>query len=213
MLRKNDYIIIALIAFFVGVISISQYYSVKKTTRVSQPENNDVMALEIEKIAKTNAGLKIQINNLSKEYDDYTSLANNKNELFSKFQAESKMLDEINGVLPMSGQGITITISGNLNTAQLVDTINALRNIGAEIISINGNRLVPFEGIKAENFSSPYQISALGNSAVLESALTRKGGIVEQISGHGIEIKVEKVEKLQIPAGNYHLFKFANVVE
>ena len=82
--------------------------------------------------------------------------------------------------------------------------INALRNIGAEGISINGQRFVinsffrkTADGIFLENskLSSPYIIQTVGNSALIKESLLRKGGIIDQTEESGTEIKVSVEQK------------------
>ena len=77
-----------------------------------------------------------------------------------------------------------------------MDFLNALRNIGAEAIVINEKRIGPATGIGENTFSLPYRFQALGNKDILYEALTRRGGIIEQI-GQG---KVEKKDNLLLPA-------------
>jgi len=212
MLKRSDYIILSIICLFFGIAIISQFSSSKMARKTFQPENNEIMALEIEKVAKNNENLRIQIDKLTKDYDEYLKLSNNKNELFSKFKDENSLLSSVIAETELSGQGVGIKIEGNLSTAQLVDLINALKNIGTDKLAINNQRIAINTSIKAENYSSPYYINALGNASVLESALQRKGGIIEQISQKDMKISLDKVENITIPAANQSNFIYGQIV-
>lgn len=211
MLKKSDYIIISIICIFLGIAIVSQFYSSKNFRTLYSTENNDVMALEIEKIAKTNDDLKTQVVKLTKDYDSYQSASSDKSLLFSKFKTESEELDRVNGVTVESGQGVVIDVKGNLETAQIVDIINAIKNIGSYEISINGTRITISTSLNGSQIKSPYQIVVLGNSSVLISALNRKGGIVEQIQNKDIVIIVTGSDQLSIPKGSEMVFKYSRI--
>ncbi|MFA7243775.1 MAG: DUF881 domain-containing protein [Patescibacteria group bacterium] len=212
MFKRSDYIIISAICFLLGFGIITQYFASKKVNVLTQPETNAVMALEIEQVAKNNASLKSQINELTNNYNNYLKTSDDKSETKKKLLGESKLLEEIVGISPSVGQGVMIAITGELTTANFVDLIDALKNIGATAISINGHRIGTNTFISASNYSSPVTILALGNSSVLESALNRKGGIVEQISGKNVKISVDKKDNITIPAGGQIEFKHGKVI-
>ena len=95
---------------------------------------------------------------------------------------------------------------------QIVDLVNALRNIGTYLISINNQRITANFFIPNNYFSSPYEIKALGNKTVLESALTRKGGIIEQIAGDDkSKFEITTTDNLIIPQGELIEFRFAKI--
>lgn len=212
MLKRSDYIILGLICFILGFVIISQYFASINVKKLLQPENNDVMALEIEKVAKSNAFLNGEVARLTKNYDDYKNSLGNSATSRQKMQEEISSLNAINGVTQLSGQGVVITAVGDLSTANLIDLVNALKNIGAEAISINNQRILINSYISSQNYSSPLSIISLGNSSVLESALNRRGGIIEQISSKSVKINVEKNDSVTIPAGDELKYDFAEIV-
>lgn len=212
MFKRADYIIISITCCVLGIALMSQFYSSKSSKNLLQPENNDVLAVEIEKLAKSNSAMKVKITELTGDYNDYVINATSQNN-YTKYLAETNNYDEINGVSELSGQGVEINIDGNLSTAQLVDLINAIKNIGTEVISINGVRIILYTYINSDTFASPYKISALGNSNLLESALTRKGGIIEQIKDKNIDITISKKDMLIVPSGELRIFNKATILE
>lgn len=212
MLKKTDYIIIGSICFILGFAFVSQYFAGKKVASLTQPETNGVMALEIEKVAKSNASLKLQVSELTGDYNDYLNSSDNNAESAKKVQEEIIRLDGANGTALLSGQGVQITISGEMPTANIIDLLDALKNIGAEAISINGKRINLNTFLSTSNYSSPVTVLALGNSTVLESALKRKGGIVEQISSKNVKVNVTKQNSIVIPVGEAIKFNYGKIV-
>ena len=212
MLKRSDYIALGIVCFVLGFIAISQYYASKNVNKLLQPENNEVMALEIEKVAKSNALLNNEVARLTQDLDDYKNSAGNLENSKQKMAEEMLDLSGQNGEIGLTGQGVVVQVSGNISTANLVDLINALKNIGAYAISVNGTRIMINSYISASSFSAPISISALGNSSVLESALKRKGGIIEQISNKNVNITVEKKNPVEILAGIVINFNYAKIV-
>lgn len=212
MLKRTDFIILGLICFILGFVVVSQYFASINVKKLLQPENNEVMALEIEKVAKSNATLNNEVANLTKDYDDYKNSVGDSESSKLKMKEEISSLDAVNGTVELSGQGVAITAAGELTDANLVDLINAIRNIGADAISVNGDRILINSYIAMRNYASPVSIVALGNSSVLESALNRRGGIIEQISSKNVKIKVDKRDSVSVPVGNVINFDYARIV-
>ena len=151
----------------------------------------------------------------------------------------SEKLQEANtllGYYEVSGQGIEITLKDGDSNASLVtayklvvhdsdlmEVVNALKNAGAEAISINGQRVVNPTAItcagniirvNGEKISSPFSIKAIGLTEKLYGALTMPGGYLEVVENAGVQVKVEKSDNIKIPKyeGVYN-FEYAGNVE
>lgn len=197
--NKIDIALITIVLFILGIIVMSQFFSTKSVKKILQPESSDVMALEIEKTAKTNANLKHQIDESTKDLNGYITASSDRSKAYDQYLKEIHFLDEVNGQIDEKGEGVIISIDQKLSTAQLVDLINALKNIGALVIEINGKRISINYFVDSNLINSPYTIKAIGNSTVLESALKRKGGIVEQIENKSTSINIAKNDSILIP--------------
>lgn len=142
--------------------------------------------------------------------------------------AQIKDLQTMAGLTPFSGPGLRITLSDNPNAAQvtstgtvengwgmvhdfdLQQTVNELRLAKAEAISINGQRITGYSPIRCvgspiminwEVVTSPFVIDAVGNSAILRSALETPGGIVDQLREKGpVIVKITNRANLKLPA-------------
>jgi len=213
MLKKTDYIILALICFFFGIFLVSQFFSSGNLKKISQPQNNEVIALEVAKLTKGNADLRFEVEGLTKDLEVYRNSSENKKSANQQYLNDIEKYDIINGSKAVSGQGVVIKVSGNLITPQLVDLINAIKNIGGEEVEINGNRVII--NIDFSQFAgfSRYDIKVLGNSKLLKSAMERKGGIIEQIATKDISFSIDEQEKIEIASGSPITFKYAKIIE
>ncbi|MFA4995588.1 MAG: DUF881 domain-containing protein [Patescibacteria group bacterium] len=213
MFKKTDYIIISIICFFLGIFLISQYYSGKEYKAVIQPENNAVLALEVSKLTKSNADLRNEVQDLTLDLETYNNSTESRQKSYDQYLIDSERLDSINGAGSKTGQGVVIQIRGNLTTPQLVDLVNAIKNVGAEIISINDKRLVLNTTLDQYSNMQYYEVKVLGNSNLLKSAMERKGGIVDQITTKDIKFVILERESIEIPSGEQLKFNFAKVIK
>ncbi len=213
MFKKTDYVIISIICFFLGIFLISQFYSEKAYEKIIQPENNAVLALEVAKLTKSNADLRFEVQNLTLDLDTYKNSTESRQKSFDQYLIDSERFDNINGLSSKTGQGVVIQIRGKLTTPQIVDLINAIKNIGAEIISINDQRVVLNSYLDGFSGMQSYEIKVLGNSSLLKSAMERKGGIVDQISTKDIHFVVLERDNIEILAGKQLNFKYGRIIK
>lgn len=196
MFKKRDIILLFIISIILGIIIVRQFYSQKKVREVSEPETGNSMALEVAELIKTNTKMRKEISQLN---DNLTKL----NESTSNSQKASETINEnlnvyqiILGVTDVQGPGVTITFHDKMESTQIIDLINAIKNIGAEALSINDRRLGPMTSIEEGVLYPPVTVNVIGNPDLLKDSLVRPGGIIEQI-GTG---SVEKKDTLYIKA-------------
>lgn len=128
-------------------------------------------------------------------------------------QSEVDTLNIIAGLVPVTGPGVRITITedeGRVRLGSLLDTIQALRTVGAEAIAINGTvrvvaqtSLEETEGgftIDGERVEAPYVIDAIGEPGVLADSLTFALGPKKQIENDGGSMEVSELKAVDIEA-------------
>lgn len=126
------------------------------------------------------------------------------------------------GAVEAKGPGVIITLEDPAadeeigdNYSELIyrydlilELVNRLREAGAEAISINGHRIIATTEISlaADNVningtptSPPYTVKAIGKPDTLESAITIRFGILEQMRSFGIRTDVIKQDELMVP--------------
>lgn len=212
MFKKTDYIILSIICFFLGIFIVSQFYAGKEYQKVIQPESNSVLALEVTKLTKANAELRREVSDLTHDLESYKNSSESRQKSYDQYISDVSRFDIINGG-KQEGQGIIVNINGSLSTPQLVDLVNAIKNIGAEVMAINDQRVVINTNLSLFSNQNKYQIKIIGNSNLLKTAMERKGGIVEQISDKNISFSIMESSKVEIPAGNPIEFNYAKIVK
>ena len=107
----------------------------------------------------------------------------------------------------------------------LVEIVNALKNAGAEAISINGERITNTTAItcignvvkiNGEKIGSPFEIKAIGLTAKLYGSLTMPYGYIDILKRDGVQVNIEQVEKdtIVIPKFNgVYKFEYAKEIE
>ncbi len=195
-IRKNILILIGA-CLFLGFILSRQFFLHKLVAESTQPEQEQELALEVSQLIKSNHELTLEKNKLNEEYSLlYKNVADKKMNL-STVSNSIEQYNIILGLVPVKGPGVTISFDEILDTTQITDLINALRNIGIEALVINGKRITPTTGWDIKTFSSPYKIQVIGNSKLIKESLGRRGGIMENIGFSG---NVSEEKDLYLPA-------------
>lgn len=174
-----------------------------------------------EKYDKATADLKKSEENL----EQVRLQATQNDETARNKEEEIKLDNTLLGLTDVTGNGIIITLKDNNNVKRseispldnielylvhagdLVEVINALRNAGAEAISINGQRITNYSSVycagnvvvvNGEKISSPVEIKAIGSPELLYGSITIPGGYLELMEETGVVVNVKKTENITI---------------
>lgn len=125
------------------------------------------------------------------------------------------------GLTAVSGAGVHVTMndssgnkSGDMNAylvhaEDLLSVVNELNGAGAQAISINGQRMVADSAITCSGsivtvngvrVAAPFEILAVGDAEVMQSALKFPGGVVDSLAPWGIEITIRREASVTVPA-------------
>lgn len=167
-------------------------------------------------------------NELEKKYQEITSkIEEYKTERVSDektaqlLQEELEQLNVTLGKTDVIGEGIVIQLTDmggtyladdvtveEIGVEDLLIIINELFAAGAEAISINGHRIVStssifsigdeFLKVNGERILAPYVINAIGNPDYLKSAVSGKGGHVDDLKELGHQTSVDISKKIKI---------------
>lgn len=117
------------------------------------------------------------------------------------------------GFTDVEGEGIIINLQDNefktIATYDLLQLVNELKLAGAEAISVNDERVVFTTDIALVNYkiilvnsrriSGPYVVKAIGDKKYLESAITIKGGYIDEITAAEKNVSYNLEDKITIP--------------
>jgi uncharacterized protein YlxW (UPF0749 family) len=134
-------------------------------------------------------------------------------------QAAQSRLDTLGiltGTKPASGPGVRLIISdpdSKVGAATVLDTVEELRDAGAEAIQIGTVRVVAStsfvdasgdaeRGITVDGrlLHAPYVLLAVGDPQTLQAALDIPGGVLETLHGLGADGTVTSEQQLQVTA-------------
>ncbi len=127
------------------------------------------------------------------------------------------------GLVGVEGPGVLLTVSDSkkplktgenqniylIHDEDLLKIVNELRAAGAEAIAINDQRLIgsseircagPTVTVNGKMFVPPFKIKAIGDPGLLIPALEMRGGVADTLKYWGIDLQIERVEELYIPA-------------
>ncbi len=158
---------------------------------------------------------------LLSKIEEYKNEKESDAKTYQLLETELEQLNESLGKTDVEGEGIVIQLTDkggtelsddvqveNISSTQLLTIINELFSAGAEAISLNGHRVTAmsavyeigteFLKINGDKISSPYIINAIGNADYLKSAVSGKGGGVDQLKELGHETSVDTNKKVKI---------------
>jgi uncharacterized protein YlxW (UPF0749 family) len=235
MKNKGVQITIAMICIVLGLMLGVQFKSVKtnNATNVGQSRSEEAQIRLKEmssKLEETEKKLK--------EYQDAALKDNNTTQVVKKDIEQLKMAA---GMVAARGAGIIITVDDNTSASktlgqlgQYVENyivhdkdiqvlVNELRAIGAEAISVNGQRLVskseircvgPTISINNTKVAVPFEIKAIGNPDSLENSLTMPGGVIESWFEPYLKVKIKKQNDITVPKyDGIYKFEYAQPVK
>ncbi len=166
--------------------------------------------LEIKKLRETN-----------KKLEDLLSKGNDASKMLNSELQEEK---RVSGLTELAGPGIIVTLQdskkmpplGNelqynlIHQQDILEVINELKSAGAEAISINGQRVVystavrcvgPVAQINDSKKTSPFVITAIGDSETLLGAMNLANGVLDNIRRYDPYMAgVEKQATVKVPA-------------
>jgi|SRR4051794_16213657 uncharacterized protein YlxW (UPF0749 family) len=116
------------------------------------------------------------------------------------------------GTVSVHGPGVVVSISdpnAMLDSSDLLDAVQELRDAGAEAISIDGVRVIGSTAIVdtpdgitvgGEVVRPGYEIRAIGSSDTLEAGMSFPGGVLESMQEAGANASVVDSPEVQIAA-------------
>lgn len=155
------------------------------------------------------------LNSLEQESASLSQQSNLSRDSEAKLRRDIELLQMLVGEVPIHGQGITITFTGDspLIYLDLVDLVNELIVTGVEAVAVNDFRITAMSAIyfredgtstyltvDGKQLLYPIVVKAIGNPATLEKGLTFPGGLIENLATYGITPVIEKRDDLVLPA-------------
>jgi len=223
MKNKEFIITLTVICFVLGLMFTMQLKTVKKNTSTENIRNSELQA-QYSELKKSYDAMQITLAEKEKILQDYRN-AETEEETVELLKQELDNALRDAGLKDVRGQGITMTVEdsiaeatleANLNNylvhdEDLLNLVNELKSSGAEAISINGKSIVAMSSIRCagatilindEKVAPPFVIKAIGDAALLESAINMRGSYVDILKGWGIRFTITRESDIFIPKYN-----------
>jgi uncharacterized protein YlxW (UPF0749 family) len=212
---------LTLVAFILGLLVVVQLRSTSHAANLALTTSDQARVLS--SLVDSNAGLRQEISQLQDQLARLNPA--DRQESNQALVTELKRLMVMNGSAPVSGPGVRVTVSGQINPLDMQDMLNELRNSGAEAMALDGMRITVRSVVARDAnelvldgqvLSPPYTLEAIGQADTIETALLRKGGLVGllEYAYPGLKIVVTKADELSLPAySNTTAFKFAQAAQ
>lgn len=211
--RNVMIISIGAIALILTMVIFIQFKTVKET---------DITAIETMREAE----LRTELSSWKAKYDEISAkleetedkISNYRNDIENN-EKNSKLLDqeyadteEYLGYTDVQGEGIQVVLDDTeykqVQSSDILSLVNELRLAGAEAISINDERVVStteivnvdtrFVIVNGKRVVAPFTIKGIGDKKYLESAISIKGGYIDEIKAKEITINYSVEDKLTI---------------
>lgn len=209
MTVRRGQLTLAIVSFLFGIALMMQLRTQNRLRQATTVESSSDLAAIAGDLYDNNTTLRLEVDKLLNQQLTYQeSAASNKQDEMRK---EVQQLQTFNGVVPVTGPGIELTIDGALRPVDVQDLLNEIRNAGAEAISIGDRRIVYNTSIGGAPghvtvdgtvVTSPIVFSAIGAPDVLDRALARKGGMLSYLKTAYPNARVDLTEQqtLVLPA-------------
>ncbi|MCB0900770.1 MAG: DUF881 domain-containing protein [Candidatus Nanopelagicales bacterium] len=130
-------------------------------------------------------------------------------EALQETQKRADALRVLAGTTPVKGPGIKLRVDGRdaFFASDLLNTVQELRDAGAEAIEVNGIRVVvntwfadEAEGISVSGtrVQSPFLLTAIGDPATMATAMRIPGGIADTVKSQDGSLVITERDEVEI---------------
>jgi uncharacterized protein YlxW (UPF0749 family) len=182
--------------FFVTVLGLGFFFTVQVRSQATADQllsgqDNVTLGLLITGLAQSNERLVQARSDLSAQEQQLAASATSPNSARQQLNRQLSELQVINGTTPVHGPGVEMKVGFTMQTFELQDLANALRQLGAEALSVNELRLTARSvigekngvlTIDGETVNAPYDFRAIGDPVQLSSGATQ---LLTQLKSRG----------------------------
>ncbi|MFC9586443.1 DUF881 domain-containing protein [Streptomyces yangpuensis] len=204
-------LIVALLLFVLGLGLAIQVRSNSDSSALRGARQEDLVRILDELDGRTKR-LEDEKQRLEDQRRELESSSNQAEEARKQTVEKERQLGILAGTVAAQGPGITLKITdptGQVQSDQLLDTLQELRAAGAEAIQINGVRIVAGSyfsdenggvGIDGKKITQPYEFKVIGKPQDLEPALNIPGGVVQTLEKEQATVAVTRSAKIIVDA-------------
>ncbi|MDO5501977.1 MAG: DUF881 domain-containing protein [Actinomycetia bacterium] len=200
--------------FIVGLLAVALGFAIAAQVRQTDVAGlanlrEDELVRILDNVTQENARLSNEIRELEATRLQLASGATT-DEVRAAVQARLDTIRVLSGSVSATGPGIVLTIDDpehRVNAVLLLDALQELRDAGAEVVDINGVRVVAstyftdLDGgvtVSGTSIEIPYVVSAIGDPPTMSAAMDIPGGVRDRVRGINGQATVEQRDSLDI---------------
>ncbi len=196
-----------------GFLMVAQVRATEEVGDRLAAERSEDLARILSELTTQSDRLQSEITDLRLTLVEFETTAEGEELALRTLQRRYDDLRILTGTTEVEGDGVVLTITDPnrvLRQDQLVDTIQELRDAGAEAIAVNDIRLIASSAFATRNdklvldnqpLDVPIIINAIGPPDTIAKALAIPGGAVDTLQSRAeVAVRVEPLEELTIPA-------------
>lgn len=190
------------------------------TLQIRDDDTDDYSGVRGDDLVELLKSLDSANERLSTQIDELTTTRNgllNSTELSDKAKKQAKLRAEqlaiLAGTSGASGPGIELLVNDpnkDIDASQMLETVEELRDSGAEAIVINGVARVVAQTyflddddeirVGGQEIKRPYRIEAIGDASTLAGAVRFPGGLIDRVEKRGGTVIATEKDKVTITA-------------
>jgi uncharacterized protein YlxW (UPF0749 family) len=210
MRMRSAQLAMTAVLFVLGVLAVAQFNGQGADQGLSALSVSELTEL-VANVTTRNNQLRDEIATLERQRESIAGAVERGDTSSAQIRSDLNRVLGWSGVLPVTGAGIRVTVSGPIPGDAVEILLNELRNAGCEALAIGGIRVVPgvvatgpagAVAVRAVPLSDPLELTAVGQPQVLAGSLGRAGGPIAQLTARfpDVVIDVVAVDLVTIPA-------------
>lgn len=208
-------LVLAVVLCLVAMATVWQFRANRADESFSSLRRDELIGL-LDQLNSSNNDLRDQIAEQESAKRALQTGADNRAQAQAQARKRIQDLSILAGTAPAEGPGITITIhdeAGKVTPQLLLDGIEEMRDAGAEVMELNGVRVVASSwfGNDQQNISidgvvirAPYVLKVIGDPHSLEEGARFRGGLVSRVQAPEIGAKVNIAQADRILVESLH---------
>lgn len=209
MAVRRGQVTLAIVCLLFGIALMMQLRTQNRLRQAATGESSTDLAAIAGDLYDNNTTLRLEVDKLLSQQLTYQEAASSNKQI--DMQREVQQLQTFNGVVPVTGPGVELSVDGALRPVDLEDLLNEIRNAGAEAIAIDDQRVVYNTSVggtpghvkvNGVEVTRPLVIDAIGAPDVLDRALARKGGMLSYLKTAypDARLNLSEQQSLRLPA-------------
>lgn len=229
-MKKNaSTFFIFMASLIVGLlVAINLNYEDSDTTRVVLTAKEYQEAFNTRnKLYQEIGAMRDQYDNNIRKIEKYRASTTTNEKVLEDMKGEVQRNEMLLGYTSVKGPGVKVTIADGsveytlgiddpylqelrtVHNYDMMQIINELKLAGAEVISINDQRILPnseiscswaFISVNEVKLPSPFKVTAIGDKDVLQNYLNRSESYTKQLINRGINIYIEPSDEITMPS-------------